>query len=212
MENMTRREREKLVREEEIIVAAEKIFCQKGFDNASMDEIAITAQFTKRTLYQYFENKEDLYFAAALKGFKKLFAYLQEAAENEQTGFMKIYQSSIGYYKFYREFPETLRLINYIGHVRKNSIEVSQRQRELMQFDKELFESVARVIVEGKEDGSIRADLDAVKVTFSIIFMMTGFFNQLSTTGETFMKNFALDGEEFSFFTLDLLFRSIKNN
>lgn len=51
MENLTRREREKLIREEEILSAAEKIFCEKGYDSASMDEIAIVAQFTKRTIY-----------------------------------------------------------------------------------------------------------------------------------------------------------------
>lgn len=212
MENMTRREREKQVREGEIIKAAEKVFSQKGFDNASMDEIAIAAQFTKRTLYQYFANKEDLYFAAALKGFKKLFAYLQKAAENEQTGFMKIYQSSIGYYKFYKDFPETLRLISYIGHVRKNLKEVSPRQNELIKFDSELFQSVARVVAEGKADGSIRAELDPLKVTFSLIFMMTGFFNQLSITGETFTEKFSLDQEDFAIFSMNLLFSSIKNN
>ncbi|WP_369693305.1 helix-turn-helix domain-containing protein [Acetobacterium wieringae] len=38
------------------MAVAEKIFGQNGFESASMDEIALEAQFTKRTLYQYFEN------------------------------------------------------------------------------------------------------------------------------------------------------------
>ena len=213
MENLSRREREKKIREEEIITAAEKIFCQKGFEEASMDGIAAEAQFTKRTLYQYFTNKEDLYFAVILlKGFRKLFNYLQEAAENEETGFMKIYHSSIGYYKFYKEYPEMLKLMSYIGYVKKKSKEDSERRKELVAFNNEIFKWVAKLIEEGKRDGSICNDLDTAKTSFSIVFMITGFFNQITASGETFTEHFALKLEEFIFFNIDLLFRSIKNN
>jgi AcrR family transcriptional regulator len=212
MENPNRREREKNMREGEIISAAEKIFCLKGFDDTSMDEIAKEAQFTKRTLYQYFTNKEELYFAAVLKGLKSLFTYLQKAADNEQTGYLKLFQLSKCYYSFYKDFPETLRLINYIGYVKRKSQEDSQRKKDLLKFNNELFKFVAFIINEGKADGSIRNDLDSTKASFSLTFMMTGFFNQLSITGETFTENFELDLENFSFFSIDLLLNSIKNN
>lgn len=212
MENTTRRERERQIREEEIIEAAEKIFYEKGYDDASMAEIALAAQFTRKTLYQYFVNKEELYFAAALKGFEKLTAYLLEAVKNEQTGYMKIYKSSIGYYKFYKDHPQTLRLIGYLGRVKKKSKLESQRKVELDQYNYKLFQSVAKAIEEGKNDGSIRKDLDAEKAAVSLIFMMTGFFNQLAATGETFMENFSLEGESFCSFSMDLLFKSIINN
>ena len=68
MENISRRDREKLTRENEIIQAAENIFRLEGYENASMDDIAREAQFTKRTLYQYFPSKDDLFFAVLLKG------------------------------------------------------------------------------------------------------------------------------------------------
>ena len=48
--SLSRRERERLVRESEIIAAAEKLFIVKGFDNTTMDEIAKAAEFTKRTV------------------------------------------------------------------------------------------------------------------------------------------------------------------
>lgn len=211
MKNETRRERERQVREGDIVAAAEKVFAQKGFNDASMDEIAQEAQFTKRTLYLYFENKEELFFAAAINGFKMLLVYLQKASEKEQTGFMKIFQGSRGYYRFYKEFPGTLRLIGEIGQVKNKTKKDSQRLQELMQIDNEIFQWVARVIAEGKVDKSIRDDLDEKKVTFSIVFMMTGFFNQLSMTGDTYMEYFALDHEEFSEYSMNLLFDSIKN-
>lgn len=212
MDKLTRRERERIRREEEIIAAAEKIFGQKGFESTSMDEIALEAQFTKRTLYQYFENKEDLYFAAVQNAFMKLFSFLQKATETEMSGYMKLQQANEGYYGCYKESPETLRMIGEMGYVKKKVRAESKWFKSMMETDDAMFKWVAEIIEEGKNDGSIRADLDSVKVTISIVFMMTGFFNQLSMTGETFLNYFSLEAEDFSHFSMDLLLGSIKNN
>jgi AcrR family transcriptional regulator len=57
----TRREREKLVRRQEMLDAAKTIFAEKGFDGATIEEIAVRAQFGKGTLYNYFGGgKEDI--------------------------------------------------------------------------------------------------------------------------------------------------------
>ncbi|MCD8153078.1 MAG: TetR/AcrR family transcriptional regulator; helix-turn-helix transcriptional regulator, partial [Clostridiales bacterium] len=50
----------------EIIRAALIMFGEKGFDGTSMDAIAKQIGYSKATLYQYFENKEEL-FSAVMK-------------------------------------------------------------------------------------------------------------------------------------------------
>jgi len=212
LENFSRREREKQVRESEIIAAAEKIFCQKGFDDASMDEIAREAQFTKRTLYQYFTNKEDLYFAVVQAGFSELTAYLQQVPQQGLTGYQKIVESCHQFYQFFKEKPGMVRLISYIGYVKKSTPEDSQKRQEFMQLNNDLFQSSTRAIVEGQADGSVRADVNAQMASFSLIFLMTGFFNQLAVSGNTFTGNFSLDIENFSQFTMELLCATLKNN
>lgn len=204
MKKLSRREKEKLAREAAMVAAAEKLFAQHGFEHVSMDAIAKEAEFTKRTLYQYFSSKEDLYFAVILKGFKQLAVYCQTEVEKGQNGFEKLRLVSQAYYQFYKDFPETFRLMNYIGRVKTQAENVPKRQ-EFMQFDNQLFEGFARLIEEGKADGSIRADLDAMKGACTVAFVLTGFFYMLSETGKTFTKHFALDQEEFSLFALDLL-------
>ena len=72
MKEKTRKEKEKETREAEIINAAERLFYKHGFDDVSMDNIAKESEFTKRTLYQYFEHKEDLYFFDLYTPFQKL--------------------------------------------------------------------------------------------------------------------------------------------
>ena len=46
---------------ERIVEAAYEVFSQKGFHNATMDDIAERIGVSKAALYQYFKSKEDLY-------------------------------------------------------------------------------------------------------------------------------------------------------
>lgn len=212
MENLSVREKGKQIRETAIIAAAEKVFCINGYEDASMDEIAKEAQFTKRTVYQYFESKEDLYFAVVLKGFSRLLSKVKAASKNERTAYEKLEKSCISYYQFYRTDPDIFRLINYWGNIKKKSESDSKYKMELIQFNNELFEKIEELIMEGKRDGSIQAEVEAERTAYSLVFLMTGFFNQLATTGDNFMEHFSLSHQEFSLFTIDLVLRPIKKN
>ncbi len=59
--NISRREREKRRQRRDMLAAAIQLFSEKGYHNASMQEIAAKAEFAVGTLYKFFKNKEDLY-------------------------------------------------------------------------------------------------------------------------------------------------------
>ena len=48
------------MKKEQIINSARKLFSKYGFKKVSMDEIAKEANVTKKTVYTYFESKEEL--------------------------------------------------------------------------------------------------------------------------------------------------------
>lgn len=208
---LSRREKEKKTREVEIIVAAEKIFFQKGYDGASMDEIAKEAQFTKRTVYQYFTNKEDLYFAVALKWFKQLFSYFEEALKKGTNGYEKFRLSGLAYYQFSKDFPSAFRLLNYCNVIKTNKDSSSYFQ-EMMQLGNTMFPKFADSIEEGKRDGSIRVDLDPKMGAFSAVYLLIGFLNLLSEKGDNIKKYHQLEQEDFIHYGLDLLSAAIRNN
>lgn len=61
---LSRRERERLMRRRAMLQAAKAVFAEKGYMNATLEEIAQRAEFGKGTLYNYFEGgKEDILFA-----------------------------------------------------------------------------------------------------------------------------------------------------
>lgn len=62
-----RKEREKERRRQQIVVAAKRVFSDKGFNKATMEDIAKEAELSPGTLYLYFKNKEELYASLSLR-------------------------------------------------------------------------------------------------------------------------------------------------
>jgi AcrR family transcriptional regulator len=58
---LVRKERERLAKRRDIMHAARQVFAMRGYENATLDEIAEKAEFAKGTLYNYFDGKETLF-------------------------------------------------------------------------------------------------------------------------------------------------------
>lgn len=171
MKAMSRKERERLTREEDIINAAEKIFIEKGYNEASMEQIAVECDFTRKTIYQYFSDKESLYYEVIIRGFKKLLSYFEESIKKGATGFEKLQQLSLAYYKFYKTSPGVLNLMNYVGYVSPKQANMKKHE-EFNKITNLVAQTLAKTIEEGKADGSIRKDIDTMSITLSSEFLV----------------------------------------
>lgn len=59
-------------RKRQILESAARLFSARRFDEVLMDDIAREAKVAKGTLYGYFPDKEELYFAVVFEGISKL--------------------------------------------------------------------------------------------------------------------------------------------
>ena len=62
-----RKEREKERRRQQIMVAARRVFSNKSFNKATMEDIAREAELSSGTIYLYFKNKEELFASLSLR-------------------------------------------------------------------------------------------------------------------------------------------------
>ena len=59
---------------------ARGLFAKQGLENTTMNDIAVASGKGRRTLYTYFKNKEDIYFAVIETELEHLSAQLSEVA------------------------------------------------------------------------------------------------------------------------------------
>jgi AcrR family transcriptional regulator len=68
-----------------ILEAARRVFAAKGFNDATVDDIANAAGVAKGTVYLYYRSKRDIYFAALKFGVQQMYAALDEQLKAEST-------------------------------------------------------------------------------------------------------------------------------
>ena len=81
-----RKEREKERRKQQILVAAKRVFSDKGFNKATMEDIAHEAELSPGTLYLYFKNKEELYASLSLRILQYLLLRIEHVNAMKQAG------------------------------------------------------------------------------------------------------------------------------
>ena len=63
-----------------LVDVARGLFAKQGLENTTMNDIAVASGKGRRTLYTYFKNKEDIYFAVIETELEHLSAQLSEVA------------------------------------------------------------------------------------------------------------------------------------
>lgn len=91
--------------EEKIFEAARKIFQQKGFAGARMQEIANEAGINKAMLHYCFKNKELLFEAVFMKAFTQIAPQINEIFNSNDTVFDKIRKFTVSYISFVIDNP-----------------------------------------------------------------------------------------------------------
>jgi AcrR family transcriptional regulator len=74
-------ERRRQQTREHLLQAAARVFAERGFHGATMDEVAAAAGFTKGAVYSNFRNKEDLFLALLDEHTKVQVALVREALD-----------------------------------------------------------------------------------------------------------------------------------
>jgi TetR/AcrR family transcriptional regulator len=114
MSLIARSELEKEKRRTDILNAAEALFFSKGYENVSMKDISKEVKFSRSTIYLYFENKEELFFAIVLRGIRILNPMIKEEVNNAKTGFTKLLSFRKAYHEFSKQYPHYLKAYNYL--------------------------------------------------------------------------------------------------
>ena len=205
--NLSKREQNKALKKELFIDAAKKLFIQKGFESTSIDEVAQTAGLTKRTLYQYFSSKEDLFYAIVMiEGQKLLKAYLEAFGKGE-TALDKIHLGNQAHLRFYLEHPDMFRLLNY-RPAAQSSIDASPHYQEVTNLEM-IRKHFSTLIEEGRTDGSISPGLDMKKAVFFAFFSAFSLLYTVSTSSEGVWDMMGVDQHEFLRFSFDVITNAI---
>lgn len=143
------------LKKQQIIQAATEVFGNSNFQNAAISEIAQKANVAEGTLYQYFKNKEDLFFSIPAEKTDEFCEAFDLHLQGINDTFGKIRKLIWYYLYFFKTNPGYARSLMLEMRVSKSFIRSKTYDRIKVFADK-----VLEIIKEGQEEGRIRKDVD----------------------------------------------------
>jgi TetR/AcrR family transcriptional regulator len=156
-----RRDREKEQRIQSILNAAQKIFSEKGYLKATMEEIAWEAEVTKPTVYLYFKAKDYLFFTLMLPLLENIRQELEEVEKKLESGritdgVLLIRACFKAFYRGYRHSPEVFRIIQLFQQQGLGKELAPEIMKALNDQGRMNIDIGRRILARGMELGMIR--------------------------------------------------------
>lgn len=192
-----RRIREKQQRSEDILDAAEVVFFEKGWQQATMDDVAARAELSKGTLYLYFKSKEELYLGINLRAIQLLYDMFTEAINSAQLGMDQLQAIGRAYFEFWHRHPHYFDTLLHFEAVRIAGLEQSQMAESYHEWGGKVNGLVAQSVANGMQDGTMRTDLDPVKTAVVLWGMASGMIQLVARKAEMLQQRCQISPDQF---------------
>ncbi len=204
-----RKEREKEQRRQAIIAAAEKVFFSKGFEQATMDDVAEQAELSKGTLYLYFKSKVELHWEITKKGMNKLSERILNAISSDISGIDNLRAMGEVFYRFASEEPMYFNALMFF-----EGKDIDQLVMEPITLESWFHESpiqiLYNVVESGIRDGSIRNDLSVPALANTLWAQTMGVLQVIKYKRELF-EMLEISPEEVILCHYELLLNGVRN-
>lgn len=185
-------------KKQQIIKQAKEIFLTKGLFNTVMDDIANKAGMTRRTIYRYFETKEDLAYETTIL----LLSEWNDFHENiyaKLTGSGLMQLSSFLYQSI--DFMEArIDIMKYLGEFDFYFTQEESEQPSsdsITRFNSIILKSddILTILIEkGIKDGSIKKGMDAKLLVATISNVLWSFGQRIAVRGDMIKAEYDISG------------------
>ncbi|MDA5146985.1 MULTISPECIES: TetR/AcrR family transcriptional regulator [Streptomyces] len=143
----------------EILDVATREFARAGYDGARVDEIAARTRTTKRMIYYYFGNKEQLFTAVLERAYGVIREAEQELDVDHLDPVAAIRRLAELTFDHHERHPDFIRLVS-IENIHDAAHIASSEM--LASIGSPALDVIRRILEEGQRTGLFTADVDAV--------------------------------------------------
>jgi AcrR family transcriptional regulator len=155
---------------EKIVDAALATFSKNGYDRTRMDDIAEAANVSKGTLYLYFKNKEELFFAISERNIREL----KEQLSTLLTKSEDLIASAENFYENFRSDTSGTNVEKVFFEIIAESSHNLKLRRMLYEQRIKMLDVVTTYLDLQQEKGLIRKDSNTKTIASGLISLYNG--------------------------------------
>ncbi|MES9536082.1 MULTISPECIES: TetR/AcrR family transcriptional regulator [unclassified Actinomadura] len=142
-------------REQQMLDVAERVFGERGYQAASMDEIAERCGVSKPMLYEYFGSKDGLLVACVSRSKAELFEATQKAMAGATTPEDILWRGMVAYFRFIDEHSRSFAML--LREPTAATPDAVQAVDETRRQQSSLIAGVLRTFAPAAPDGVVEA-------------------------------------------------------
>lgn len=193
---------------EKIMRAAEKLFSEKGFERTTVDDISKLSDYSRRTVYAYYQSKEDILHHIIEKGLISLKNEI-EAAVNADGGFVSQYKAiCAAMTEYQREYPQSFENVKSGQTADIDFGGISDTVKHIFALGEEINGLLASFIERGKASGEVRKDVEPMMTVYILWSNISSLITLAKTKGKYICSSFSVSEDEF----LEYGFKQIINS
>lgn len=185
------------VHREIILAAAEALFLEKGVSSTTIEDISKKAAYSRRTIYAYYESKEEMLHQIILKGLAGLKGALVNALA-EHESFLERYRAIChAMCKYYTNSPQA---VGAVSQVRPEAIDFNALPKaavDIFQIGTEINHLLAEFIEQGKTQGVVRADVTPMQTVYILWAFFASLLTLVQSKGRFLEKEFQTSTDAF---------------
>lgn len=194
---------------EQIMTAAENLFSEKGFAQTTIDDISKTSEYSRRTIYSYYESKEDILHHIIEKGLMLLKQDIENAVNTSDNFIVGYKEICFAMSKYQKECPHSLYGVNNASTSNIDISSASEAVKHILSLGSEINYILAEFIKAGKVNGVVRQDIEPVLTVYILWSSLTSLLTLANTKGEFICKQFSISEKEFLEYGFKQLINSI---
>jgi AcrR family transcriptional regulator len=172
-----------------------------------MEDIAVMADYTRRTLYTYFKSFDEICLLVLLEDQGIRWEMQKAAVAKADTGLAKLRAWAETLYKFVQDNPQYARLESYWDYRGLNPKQFGRGLfKRFVERNNELADGLREILRLGIADGSMRTDLHIDMTVSQFLYSLRSIISRAVSPGYSFA---VFDSEEYVKNFIDLFCRGI---
>ena len=194
---------------EQILKAAERLFTEKGYDQTTIADISKEAGYSRRTIYAYYESKEDMLHHIIETGLQALKEDIKNAVKGNDDFLGQYKAICMAMSRYHRECPYSAENVNRANTTNLDETDISDTVKRILLFGEEINRVLADFIEKGKKDGMVRQDTIPELTVYVLWSGITSLFSLVQTKGQYISGHYSISDKEFLEYGLKQLINSI---
>lgn len=194
---------------ERILQASERLFSEKGYAQTTIADISKASEYSRRTVYSYFESKDEILHRIVEKGLIELKHNLENAVMLRGDFITRYKAICAAMRKYQSECPCSLENVNRAKSDCFDTSMLSNTLKRILNLGTEINSLLAAFIEDGKASGDVRQDVVPMMSVYIWWSSITSLLSLVQTKGKFIAKQFSISETDFLEYGFQQLIQSI---